>query len=70
MNPQFGAPTLGIPSYQQMQAAFNSIGQQQQMWYINQYQQYQIFCQTRGLNSSDLNSFILFYQQMILNKGH
>ena len=40
------------------------------MWYINQYQQYQIFCQTRGLTSSDLNSFILFYQQMILNKGH
>ena len=38
MNPQFGAPTLGIPSYQQMQAAFNSIGQQQKMWYINQYQ--------------------------------
>ena len=39
MNPQFGAPPLCIQSYQQMQAAFNAIGQQQQMWYINQYQQ-------------------------------
>ena len=68
MNPQFGAPPLGIPSYQQMQAAFNSIGQQQQqMWYNNQYQQFQIFCQTRGLNPNDPNSFPLFYQQMISN---
>jgi len=26
-NPQFGVPNFGVPSYHQMQAAFNSIGQ-------------------------------------------
>ena len=68
MNPQFGVPNFGIPSYDQMRAAFNSIGQQQQqMW--NQYQQFQIFCQTRGLNPSDQNSFNLFYNQLVSNIG-
>ena len=64
INPQFGVPNFGVPSYDQMRAAFNSIGQQQ-MWFNNQYQQFQIFCQTRGLNPNDQNSFNLFYQQMI-----
>jgi len=68
MNPQFGVPNFGIPNYDQMKAAFNSIGQQQQqMW--NQYQQFQIFCQTRGLNPSDQNSFNLFYNQLVSNMG-
>ena len=69
MNPQFGVPNFGIPNYDQMQAAFNSIGQQQ-MWYNNQYQQFQIFCQTRGLNHSDPNAFNLFYNQLVSNMGH
>ena len=68
MNPQFGVPNFGIPSYDQMRAAFNSIGQQQQqMW--NQYQQFQIFCQTRGLNPNDQNAFNLFYNQLVSNMG-
>ena len=70
MSPQFGVPNFGIPNYDQMQAAFNSIGQQQQMWYNNQYQQFQIFCQTRGLNPSDPNAFNLFYNQLVSNMGH
>jgi len=68
MNPQFGVPNFGVPSYDQMKAAFNSIGQQQQqMW--NQYQQFQIFCQTRGLNPNDQNAFNLFYNQLVSNMG-
>ena len=68
MNPQFGVPNFGVPSYDQMRAAFNSIGQQQQqMW--NQYQQFQIFCQTRGLNPNDQNAFNLFYNQLVSNMG-
>ena len=68
MNPQFGVPNFGVPSYDQMRAAFNSIGQQQQqMW--NQYQQFQIFCQTRGLNPNDPNAFNLFYNQLVSNMG-
>ena len=70
MNPQFGVPNFGIPSFQQMQAAFNSIEQQQKMWYNNQYQQFQIFCQTRGLNPQDQNSYKLFYQQMLSNMNN
>ena len=68
MNPQFGVPNFGVPSYDQMRVAFNSIGQQQQqMW--NQYQQFQIFCQTRGLNPNDQNAFNLFYNQLVSNMG-
>ena len=60
MNPTF------VPSYQQMQAAFNTIAQQQ-MYYQLQYNQFIIFCNTRGLNPNDQNSFSLFYQYMIAN---
>ena len=69
LNPQIGVPNFGIPSYEQMRAAFNSIEQQQQMWYNNQHQQFQIFCQTRGLNPNDQKAFNLFYNQLVSNMG-
>ena len=63
MNPQIGQPPFGVPNYQEMQSAFKII-QQQQMWYKQQYNQFIIFCNSRGLNPNDQNSFNLFYQQM------
>ena len=69
MNPQIVPPPFGIPNYQEMQSAFKIIQQQQQqqMWYQQQYNQFIIFCDSRGLNPNDQNSFTLFYQQMMGN---